>query len=351
VKNINIFKYLPEKTNYFLITNLKNIRYLSGFSGDWAVVLLSKRKRYIITDSRFTEQTEKQTSGFEIITIKKQLSFYLKQLIQKSKKVAFESDNLLYSSYRKIRKSLPGRNLVPTSSVIEKFRMIKTPLEIKKITKAAEIGDLSLSEILKSIKIGVREIDIASEFEYILRKNGSTAHPFPTIAITSVNTSLPHGQPGMRKIKKGDFFLFDFGATYGGYVSDMTRTVVIGKASKKQKNIYKLVLKAQISAINAIKVGIKLSDIDGIARNIIDEAGYGENFGHGLGHGIGLEVHEAPGLSHRSKEKVVPGMVFTIEPGIYLPNWGGVRIEDDIAVYRNKINILTKSPKQRLLEL
>lgn len=351
MNSINLFKNLPKKTNYFLITNLKNIRYLSGFSGEWAVILLSKKKQYFLTDSRFTEQALKETSGFEIITIIKPLTIYLKQLIGKSKNVAFEADNLRYSSFTAIRKKLAGRKFVPTSGIIEKQRMIKTQEEIKKISKAAIIADKSYSEILKSLKPGLKEIDIASEFEYILRKNGSEAHPFPTIAITSANTSLPHGQPGMRKIKKGDFFLLDFGATYKGYVSDMTRTVVIGKATQKQKKIYDIVLRAQMSAIKTVKLGMKLSAVDSSARNIIKEAGYGDNFGHGLGHGIGLEVHEAPGVSYRSKETVRAGMVFTIEPGIYIPKWGGVRIEDDIAIYDNKISILTKSPKEKLMEL
>lgn len=351
MNNSKIFNYLPKGTSYFLVTNLKNIQFLTGFTGDWAIVLLSKRRNHLLTDSRFTEQAEKETKGYDIITIKKPFTSYLRALIKKAKKVAFESDNLRYSSYRKIKKNLPRRNFIPTNGVIERFRMIKTSEEIKKISKAAKIADLSFSEILSFIKVGVREIDIASEFEYILRRNGSTAHPFSTIAVTSVNTSLPHGQPGMRKIKKGDFFLLDFGATYRGYVSDMTRTVVVGKAIKKQKKIYNIVLEAQMAAINSVRIGIKLKDIDKTARDIIKEAGYGENFGHGLGHGIGLEVHEAPGVSYRSKEKVTKGMVFTIEPGIYIPKWGGVRIEDDVAIINNKVKILTKSPKEKLIEV
>ncbi|MCK4575458.1 aminopeptidase P family protein [candidate division WOR-3 bacterium] len=351
MKNSEIFKHLPKGSNYFLISNLKNIHFLTGFTGDWAVLLLSKRRSHLLTDSRFTEQAEKETNLCDIVTIKKPFPLYLKSLIKKTRKIAFEADNLRYASFIKIKKSIPGRNFIPTNSIIEKFRMLKTDNEIKKIQKAAQIADLAFSKICNIIKPGLREIEIASELEYILRSNGSTAHPFPTIALTSSNTSLPHGQPGMRKIKKGDLFLLDYGATHKGYNSDITRTVVVGKATSKQKKIYNIVLKAQMAALNALKPGIKLKDIDKIARDIISEAGYGENFGHGLGHGLGLDIHESPSVSYRSKDTIKKGMVFTIEPGIYIPRWGGVRIEDDVAIAKSGVKILTKSPKSELMEI
>jgi Xaa-Pro aminopeptidase len=351
VKNNEIFNNLPHGTNYFLVTNLKNIRYLVGFTGDSATLLFSARKKYLFTDSRFTEQAEKEVKGCDIIITKKFYAHYLKSIIKKSKKVAFESNNLLYSQYKKIRKILPKRKFTPVSGVIEQFRLCKSKDEINKISKAAKIADKSFSEIRKVIKPGKTEIEIASNLEYVLRKNGSTGHPFSTIALTSTNTSLPHGHPGNKKIKKGDFFLLDFGATYKGYISDMTRTVVVGKANKKQKKIYNIVLKAQMDAINAIKSDMKFRDIDKVAREVIKEAGYEKNFGHGLGHGIGLNVHENPSVSARSEYKVQEGMVFTIEPGIYIPGWGGVRIEDDIAFVNNKVKILIKSPKEKLIEV
>ncbi|TES92897.1 MAG: aminopeptidase P family protein [Candidatus Cloacimonadota bacterium] len=351
VKNREIFEHLQKGSNYFLITNLKNIQFITGFSGDWAVLLLSKNRTHLLTDSRFTEQAGKETTKCNIITIKKPFTSYLKTLIKKRKKIAFESAHLHYELYRKIKRSLSGRSFIPVSGIIERLRMFKTSAEIQKISKAAKIADLAFSKILGFIKVGVREIEIASELEYILRSNGSTAHPFPTIALTSTNSSLPHGQPGMRKIKMGDLFLLDFGATYKGYVSDITRTVVVGKTTKKQEKIYNIVLKAQMAAIKCIKPDMQLKELDKTARDIIIEAGYGENFGHGLGHGIGLEVHESPGVSFRSKDIVGNGMVFTIEPAIYIPEWGGVRIEDDIAILNNRVKILTKSPKEKLIEV
>jgi Xaa-Pro aminopeptidase len=351
VKAVGIFKKLPKGSSYFLITHIKNIQFLTGFTGDWAILILSKRSSYLLTDPRFTEQAKKETSGCNLIIVKKTFTSYLKSVIKKSKKVAFESSHLHYSTFKKIKKSLPGRKFVPTNDIVEKLRMFKNKKEIDKIIKAAKIADLAFSKIQKSIKVGVREIDIASELEYILRINGSEGHPFPTIALTSSNSSLPHGQPGMKKVRRGDFFLLDYGATHKGYVSDITRTVVVGKPTQKQKKIYNIVLRAQMAAIDSVKMGIKLKDVDKAARDIISEAGYRDNFGHGLGHGIGLEVHESPGVSYRSKEKVENGMVFTVEPGIYIPKWGGVRIEDDIAIYDNKVKILTKSPKTKLIEV
>lgn len=351
MKKSEIFTLLPKDTSYFLITNLKNIQFLTGFSGDWAMLILSKKKSYLITDSRFTEQAERETDDCTIITIKKTLSGHLKTLIKKSKKIAFEANDLNFGQYRRIKKHLPGRRFSPTTGIVTRLRMIKSSKEIKNITKAAMIADTAFRKIKKSIKTGVSEIDIASELEYILRRNGSKAHPFPTIAITSANTSLPHGQPGMRKIKKGDLFLLDFGASYNGYCSDITRTVVVGKATKRQKKIYSLVLKAQLAALNAIKLGVPFKEIDKAARDIIREGGYEKNFGHGLGHGIGLEVHEYPSVSYRSTDSVQNGMVFTIEPGIYIPRWGGIRIEDDIAIVKGKVRILTRSPKLKLTEI
>ncbi len=351
MKNSEVFKYLPKSIHYFLITSPKNIRFLTGFTGDWSVLLLSRRNKYLLTDSRFTEQAEKESSDCIIVAVTKTISNSLKSLIRKTKKVAFEENSLRYGQYREIKKILKQRSFIPTSGIVDRFRLLKTKNEISYLSKAAKIADIGFREICKSIRTGKKEIEIASELEYILRRNGSTAHPFPTISITSANTSLPHGQPGMKKIKRGDLFLLDFGATYNGYCSDITRTVVVGKATKKQQKIYSLVLSAQLAALKTIEPGKKLKEVDRVARECIARAGYEKNFGHGLGHGIGLEVHEAPGVSSRSKDVITDGMVFTIEPGIYIPNWGGVRIEDDVAIVNKKVRILTCSPKMELMEL
>ncbi len=348
MKIAEIFRHLPKGSHYFLVSNLRNIRYLTGFSGDWALLAISKRSMRLYTDSRFTEQAKKETKGCRIITITKPVATYLRSFIQKEKTVAFESSDLRHAQYMRIRKFLKGRKFIAASGAIEHFRILKTKKEIGKIMQAAKIADTAYRRICRFIKAGLSELDVAAELEYILRKTGSSGHPFPTIAITSANTSLPHGQPGMRKIRRGDLFLVDFGVTYQGYCSDITRTVVIGKPTKKQRDIYDTVLRAQLAAIASIGLNKSLKDVDKTARDIITEAGYGKNFGHGLGHGIGLEVHESPGVSFRSKDTVTEGMVFTIEPGIYIPRWGGIRIEDDVAIVNGKAKVLTKSPKSHL---
>lgn len=348
VKITDIFKQLPKGSHYFLISNPKNIRYLTGFTGDWSVLILSKRSMRLYTDSRFTEQAENETENCSIITIRKPFATYLRSVIAKGKTVAFESPHIKHSQYVNIKKFLRHRKFVAASGVIERFRMKKTDKEIEAIQQAAKIADIGFRNICRFLRPGRTELEVAAKLEYILRKHGSSGHPFPTIALTSARTSLPHGQPGKAKIKKGDLFLIDFGATYEGYCSDMTRTVVIGKPQKKQKMIYDTVLRAQQAAIDAIKPGIALKNIDKIARDIIADAGHADHFGHGLGHGIGLNIHESPGVSPRSKDTVAEGMVFTVEPGIYIPGWGGVRIEDDIAVMNGEPRILTKSPKSHL---
>jgi Xaa-Pro aminopeptidase len=312
------------------------------------MLLVSKRGMKLYTDSRFTEQAEKETHQCRIITITKPFATYLKTAIRAGSTVAFESSDLRHAQYRNIRKFLRGRKFLPALGVVERFRMIKNRKEISHIKQAAKIADTAFRKICTFIRTGVTELAVAAELEYILRKNGSSGHPFPTIAIASANTALPHGQPGARRIKKGDLFLFDFGATYKGYCSDITRTVVVGKPRKKQEAVYHTVLRAQRAAIESIQPGMKLKEVDKVARDIITEAGYGKHFGHGLGHGIGLNVHEFPSVSFRSKDSVTEGMVFTIEPGIYIPGWGGVRIEDDIAIINGKAQVLTKSPKSRL---
>ncbi len=344
----DIFKHLPKGSHYFFISNLKNIRYLTGFTGDWAVLLLSKRSIRLYTDSRFTEQAEKEAKNCSIITIRKPFATYLKSAIAQGKTVAFESPHLNHAQYLNLKKFLRHRKLVGASGVIERFRMIKTREEIESIKQAARIADIGFKKICTFMKPGRTELEVAAKLEYLLRKHGSSGHPFPTIALASARTSLPHGQPGKKKIRKGDLFLVDFGATYEGYCSDITRTVVIGKPSKKQKAIYDIVLRAQQAAIAGIKEGVPLKDIDKIARDTIAEAGHARHFGHGLGHGIGLNVHESPSVSTRSKDSVAEGMVFTVEPGIYIPGWGGIRIEDDIAIINGTPHLITKSPKSHL---
>jgi Xaa-Pro aminopeptidase len=250
----------------------------------------------------------------------------------------------------KLKDLLPKVDFRPTENLIESLSVRKDSEEIKHIRKAVRIADKAFSDILDRIKPGVREKDIAFELEYNMRSQGAEGAAFDLIVASGQRSSMPHGVASAKKLRKGDFVTLDFGCFYRGYASDITRTVVLGKATKRQKTIYEVVLAAQKKACKAVRPGLHCSRLDGVAREIIMKAGFGDNFGHGLGHGIGLKVHDNPTLNPRSTDVLLEGMVTTIEPGIYIPNWGGVRIEDDVLVTSSGGQVLSKSPKE-LLEL
>jgi len=228
--------------------------------------------------------------------------------------------------------------------------MIKASWEIERISKAEAIGDMAFSHILGYIKEGVSERDIAAELEYFMKKQGAEKTSFDTIVISGKKTSMPHGTPDDKKIENGDFVTLDFGCVYEGYCSDMTRTVAVGKADERQKEIYNIVLEAQLTGLNAIKSGVVCKNADEMARNVIEKAGYGKYFGHSLGHGVGLMIHELPNLSPKSEMMLEDNMVVSCEPGIYIPDFGGVRIEDLVVVSGEKCTILSKSQKN-LIEI
>ena len=240
--------------------------------------------------------------------------------------------------------------MVPTLNVIEGFRAIKTPEEIKNLTVACDIASRAFEKIIKDIRPGVTEKEIASRLAHYMVMEGADTKPYGGIVISGAKSSLLHGIPDSKPIEYGDFVLMDYGCQYKGYLSDMTRTVVVGKANDKQKEIYNTVLKAQTTAIDAIKAGMKCSEVDGVARKIITDAGYGENFGHSLGHSVGIEIHENPSFSPKNNAVVQNGNVITVEPGIYIDGFGGVRIEDLIVVQNGKAVNLTSSPKE-LIEI
>ncbi len=272
------------------------------------------------------------------------------QVSWKNPVVGLESSFVSLKLYEKFKDLLPTATFKNTENLIESLSVRKDPLEISKIRKAVRIADKAFSEILKMLKPGVREKDIALELENRMRKLGADGPSFDTIVASGQRSSMPHGRASDKKLKKGDFITIDFGCYFQGYSSDITRTVVLGKATEKQKKIYSVVLNTQKAACKAVKPGLACSHVDAVARDMIMKAGYGDYFGHGLGHGIGLLVHDGPVLSPRSNDILEPGNVITIEPGIYLPNWGGVRIEDDVLVTSDGAQILSKSPKE-LLEL
>ncbi|MBL5864587.1 M24 family metallopeptidase [Heyndrickxia sporothermodurans] len=333
-----------------LITSPYNRRYMTNFTGTAGVVLISETKALFITDFRYVEQAAKQAQDFEIIQHKGIVHEEIAQQLTALgiKKLGFEQDYVNYSDYILYEKSF-SVELVPVSSLIENLRLIKTESEIKILKEAADIADAVFKHILDYIKPGVTELEVSNELEFFMRKAGATSSSFNTIVASGTRSALPHGVASDKVIEKGDFVTLDYGALHKGYVSDITRTVAVGKPLDKLKEIYDVVLESQLLAMENIKPGMTGIEADAIARNYISERGYGEYFGHSLGHGIGLEVHEGPALSVRSDIVLRPGMVVTVEPGIYLPGIGGVRIEDDTLITEDSNEKLTHSTKDLII--
>ncbi len=341
-----------NKVDCLLVTEINHVRYLSGFSGSNGMVILAPPKAYFLTDFRYLVQAQKEVKECTVIIADRELTSELPKLPVFSKKirVGVEAAFVSLKLQGLLKDLLPKADFRPTEKLIESLAITKDSEEIRKIKKAVRIADQAFSETLKYVKPGVKEKDIAIELEYNMRFQGADASAFDIIVASGQRSSMPHGIASDKKLRKGDFVTLDFGAVYQGYVSDITRTVVLGKATAKQKKLYDIVLTAQKKGCKAAKPGLACSRLDGVVREVIMKSGYGDYFGHGLGHGIGMIVHDHPTLNSRSTDILREGMVVTIEPGIYIPNWGGVRIEDDVLITASGGQILSKSPKD-LLEL
>lgn len=339
-----------EGLEALLIDSAENRYYLTAFTGTAGRVLFTGKGAYFITDFRYVEQAKEQTEGYEIVEISSNFEQGLNELLQKDgvKMLGFESRAISHEQFLRYVEVLEVE-LQRTTDLIEGLRVIKEQEEIEKIRKAVEITDAAFAHILDFIKPGVTEREIALELEFYQKRMGGEKNAFDFIVASGQRSSLPHGVATDKVIEKGDFVTMDFGVFYQGYCSDLTRTVVVGEPTEEQKKIYDLVLKAQLAVIERIKPGMTCQEVDEIARGIIGEAGYRENFGHGLGHGIGLEVHEGPRLSFASEEILKPGMVVTNEPGIYIPQWGGVRIEDDLLITAEGCEVLNKAVKELII--
>lgn len=342
---------LEEKgIDALLITNGHNRRYMTGFTGTAGVAIVSKSDAVFITDFRYTEQAASQIKDFRIVKHEKTLiEEVATQVAQMGiQTLGFEKEDLTYSSFELYKQAIKA-DLVPVAGFVEKIRLIKNDEEISIIKAACRIADEAYEHIVTYIKPGMTELEVSNELEFFMRKQGATSSSFDTIVASGVRSALPHGVASDKVIEVGDFVTLDFGAVYNGYISDTTRTVAVGEPSEQLKEIYQVVLDSQLLALEKVKPGMTGKEADAIARDYIASKGYGEAFGHSLGHGIGLEVHEGPGLSFRSDIVLEPGMVITIEPGIYLPNIGGVRIEDDALVTENGLEKLTHSTKELLI--
>lgn len=329
------------------------LRYLTGFTGEGTLILWGG-DALLLTDSRYTEQAKREAGGVRIQECRdwmaKDAAAHL--VAHELGEVAFAARRVTYSWYDALRKLGPF-TLVDVADPTNELRAVKSADEVAALRKAAELADAALGSLLPEIRVGMDEAEIALRLEWTMREAGSDGAAFATNVSAGENTALNHYSPAMgrRPLRPGDLVLFDFGACVDGYRSDITRTVSVGRSPKQATEIYHLVLEANLAGIAAVAAGKTGIEVDAAARQIIVDAGYGDRFGHGLGHGIGLEVHERPSLSFQSKDTLTVGMAVTVEPGVYIPGFGGVRIEDDVVVTERGCEILTSFPKDRLIEV
>ncbi len=342
---------LAEKSlDGMLISNLTNVRYLSGFTGSAGSCIITADKNYFITDGRYMERSKNEVKDFErLIDYGTHLEIAQKyNAIAEGSKLAFESDDVTVSAHQQMQELFPKVKWEGTKMILEMLAAVKDQTEIDALKTAIEITDIVFAEVLSLIKVGVTEKEIALEIEKRYWKYAE-GEAFPTIIASGANSALPHYQPAERKFQKGDFVVIDTGAKYAGYHADMTRTVVIGEASEKHHEIYNIVKKSQQAGIDAARAGVSCKAVDEATRSVITDAGYGDNYIHSAGHGIGLEIHAHPRFSQLSEDVLEENNVMTVEPGIYLADWGGVRIEDDIWVKESASEILNKTTKELLI--
>lgn len=334
-----------------LISQPENRRYLSGFDGSAGFLLITAEKQLLMTDFRYTEQASKQTKDWEIYRTEGGPQKWLPKLAAGLglKQISFEDEQLTVAEHNRLKDGIKEAGLklklTPMESLTEDIRAVKEAGEITLISRATQLADSAFEHLLNVVKPGMTEIEAALELELFMRQRGSEAMPFEIIVAAGANSALPHHQPSPCPIKEGEPVLVDFGAKIGGYASDFSRTFCLGTPDEKFRRLYGIVLTAQLAAINGICSGMNGHQADAIARNIIKKAGYGKNFGHSLGHGLGLDIHEEPRLGPDSPDVLMDGMAFTIEPGIYLPGWGGVRIEDTVVMECGKIRVLSQAGK------
>ena len=344
-------KLSAEEVDAVLITKVANVTYLSGFGGDSSALLVGKNFRRLITDGRYIEQARQQAKNFALV---KQTEGLSKKLVEEIKSagakiVGVEANVMTVAQRDYLARELNGVEF--KSLELDTLRQVKDAAEIEMIRKACAIADDAFAQVLQVIKPNVREVEVAAELEYFMRRFGSEKTAFTTIVASGVRGSLPHGVATDKKIQSGEFVTLDFGATFNGYRSDITRTVVVGKSSVEQRKMYDAVFDAQAYGLEVITEGKSGKDVDAAVRERLKVSGYEKYFVHGLGHGVGLEVHEEPRLSRLSKcEHLLTGMIVTDEPGVYVANFGGVRIEDTVLVTDGRAEPLTRSPKT-LIEL
>lgn len=336
-----------------LLTDIGNLGYMTGFTGSTAQVVVTQTEALFITDARYTLRAQSECAGFEIVQTPAGSGGYgdaLKSILEARpsiKQLGFEANTVTVSQFEKLRALLPDSQWVPTSDIVETLRLVKDAGEIALIQNAIAVAEAAMEQVKPLLRPGTREQDFALELEFAMRKLGASGAAFDTIVASGTNGAHPHHHAGPRPLVSGDFVTIDWGAAVNGYNSDITRTFAIEAVTDKQREIYAIVREAQQRAIAAIRPGRTGKEIDAVARDFIAEHGYGDAFGHSLGHSLGRSVHDGPGFSVRSDTLIlVPGMVMTVEPGIYLEGWGGLRLEEDVLVTQDGCAVLTHLPNE-----
>ncbi len=332
-----------------LVTSFTNVTYLTGFSGDDSYLLVGRDKDVILSDGRYTTQLEEECPGLEMYIRPGGEGMFdaVAKIVGKMKvaRLGVESQSMTVSLYNRLDKDLTKVALVSTVGLVEKLREIKDKREIAATRRAIELTQRGFAVLRATLRPDKTEKQVADELEYQMRQFGAKSIAFPSIVAVGPRAALPHATPGDSQIGESNHLLVDWGANEGQYNGDLTRVLVTGKISPKLERVYRVVLEAQLAGIEAVRPGAVAKDVDQVARKVIEEAGFGRYFGHGLGHGLGLDVHEAPRLGVSSQTVLKPGMIVTVEPGIYLPGWGGVRIEDDVLVTRGGHEVLSNVAK------
>ncbi|MBQ7384971.1 MAG: aminopeptidase P family protein [Ruminococcus sp.] len=335
-----------------LVTDEISIFYFTGFPHSEGYFFATADESYLLVDFRYIEAAENTVKTSKVVIFSNPYES-VNELISANNisEILLESEKVTLSDFNAMQKNVNAKLIDSNelSSAIKELRIIKTDDEVEKLKKAQDIAEKAYLEVLNIVKPGITEREIALELEYLMKKNGAEKIAFDLITVTGKKTSLPHGVPADVKVQNGDFVTFDIGAVYEGYHSDMTRTIAVGEVSEEQKKIYDIVLKAHLEGLNAVKAGVSGFEVDKVCRDIITEAGYGEYFGHGTGHGVGLEIHEEPRVSPKGNAILESGMVITVEPGIYLPDKFGVRIEDTVLVTEDGYETFAHIPKELII--
>lgn len=337
-----------ERIGGLLVCDPANLRYLSGFTGSNGVMVVTRRRAMFYTDFRYEEQVRTQVKGCRVQILERDLySSIPAGAVKGTSRLGIEADNLTLHRYRLLRRHLKGTRLVPVCNLVSELRRTKEPAELRQIARAQQLTDRVFRQVLGMVEPGITERDIALEIEWQFRQKGELA--FPLIIASGPNSAKPHAGVSDRRLRKGDAITFDIGCRINGYCSDMTRTVFLGMPPDEMREAYAAVLEAQRRALAAVAPGVPCRKVDAAARDYLIELGYGHYFRHSTGHGVGIDVHEQPAVARFSRDRLRPGDVVTIEPGVYIPGLGGIRIEDMVAVTPRGCQNLTKSPKQMMI--